>query len=123
MLLEGLADADIAIGSRFLGKVEGASQARMAVLRTATIVSNTLLGLKLTDTHCGLRAFRVSVLPALRITQDRMAHALELLRKIKASGRRVVEVPVTVRYTEHSMGKGQGAIQAVRILLDYFFRA
>ena len=106
MLLEGLADADIVIGSRFLGKVEGASQARMAVLRTATIVSNTLLGLKPTDTHCGLRAFRVSALPALRITQDRMAHALELLRKIKASGRRVVEVPVTVRYTEHSMGKG-----------------
>lgn len=94
----------------------------MAMLRTATKVSNTLSGLELTDSHCGLRAFRASVAPALRITQDRMAHASELLRKIQTSGLRVVEVPVTIRYTEHSMSKGQGGIQAVRILFDYFFR-
>ncbi len=123
-LIAALADADIALGSRFLGKnVEGASQGRVALLRTATAVSNSLSGMKLTDAHCGLRAFRASAAPALRITQDRMAHASELLRKIKTSGLRVVEVPVTVRYTEHSMSKGQGGIQAVRILFDYFFRA
>ena len=79
--------------------------------------------MKLTDAHCGFRAFRSSAAPKLRITQDRMAHASELLRKIKTSKLRVVEVPVTVRYTEHSMSKGQGGMQAVRILFDYFFRA
>lgn len=123
LLVAALDDADIALGSRFLGKVEGASQRRVALLRTATAVSNKMSGMKLTDAHCGLRAFRASAAPALRITQDRMAHASELLRKIKTSGLRVVEVPVTVRYTEHSMSKGQGGIQAVRILFDYFFRA
>jgi glycosyltransferase involved in cell wall biosynthesis len=123
LLVAALDDADIALGSRFLGKVEGASQRRVALLRTATAVSNSLSGMKLTDAHCGLRAFRATAAPALRITQDRMAHASELLRKIKTSGLRVVEVPVTVRYTEHSMSKGQGGIQAVRILFDYFFRA
>ena len=51
-----------------------------------------------------------------------MAHASEILRKIKSSGVRVVEVPCTVRYTAHSMAKGQGGFQAVRILFDYFFR-
>jgi len=122
-LVDALADADVALGSRFLGKqVEGASQRRVAMLKTATAVSNSLSGMKLTDAHCGMRAFRASAAPALRITQDRMAHASELLRKIKTSGLRVVEVPVTVRYTEHSMSKGQGGIQAVRILFDYFFR-
>lgn len=122
-LVDALAHADIALGSRFLGKVEGASQRRMALLRTATAVSNKLSGMKLTDAHCGLRAFRASAAAALRITQDRMAHASELLRKIKASKLRVVEVPVTIKYTEHSKSKGQGGIQAVRILFDYFFRA
>lgn len=122
-LVDALADADVALGSRFLGKqVEGASQRRVAMLKTATAVSNSLSGMKLTDAHCGMRAFRASAAPALRITQDRMAHASELLRKIKTSGLSVVEVPVTVRYTEHSMSKGQGGIQAVRILFDYFFR-
>lgn len=122
-LIAALETADIALGSRFLGKqIEGASAGRVAMLRTATMVSNGLSGLKLTDAHCGFRAFRASAAPKLRITQDRMAHASELLRKIATSGLRVTEVPTTVRYTAHSMSKGQGGIQAVRILFDYFFR-
>jgi hypothetical protein len=88
----------------------------------ATTLSNRMTGLKLTDAHCGLRAFRASAAPALSITQDRMAHASELLRKIHTSGLRVVEVPVTVKYTAHSMRKGQSGLQAIRILFDYFFR-
>lgn len=122
-LVAALADADIALGSRFLGKVEGASAQRMMFLRGAVMMSNKLSGLELTDAHCGFRAFRASVAPRLRIMQDRMAHASELLRKIKTSGLRLVEVPVTIRYTEHSMRKGQHGFQAVRILFDYFFRA
>jgi glycosyltransferase involved in cell wall biosynthesis len=122
-LVAALEDADIALGSRFLGKVEGASARRMAFLRGAVMMSNKLSGLKLTDAHCGFRAFRASVAPQLRMRQDRMAHASELLRRIKTSGVRVVEVPVTIRYTEHSMAKGQHGFQAIRILFDYFFRA
>ncbi len=123
-LVAALDGADVALGSRFLGKaIEGASAQRKLLLRTATLVSNGLSGMNLTDAHCGFRAFRASVAPKLRILQDRMAHASELLRKIRTAGVRVVEVPVTVRYTEHSMSKGQGGAQAVRILFDYFFRS
>ncbi|HRC54382.1 MAG TPA: glycosyltransferase family 2 protein [Kofleriaceae bacterium] len=121
-LIAALEDADISLGSRFLGSVEGATQRRMAMLRAAVMMSNRLSGLRLTDAHCGLRAMRAEVAPKLRITQDRMAHASELLRKIHTGGLRVVEVPVTVRYTAHSMAKGQTGFQAVRILFDYFFR-
>jgi len=122
-LIAALVHADIALGSRFLGKdAIGVGKRRKALLRTATLVSNKLSGLKLTDAHCGLRAFRASAAPQLRITQDRMAHASELLRKIQRSGLRVVEVPVTIKYTEHSKQKGQGGFQAIRILFDYFFR-
>ncbi len=121
-MVAALDDADISLGSRFLGSVEGATQRRMAMLRTAVAMSNKLSGMKLTDAHCGLRAFRAEIAPKLRIQQDRMAHASELLHRIKSSGVRVVEVPVTVRYTEHSMKKGQSGFQAIRILFDYFFR-
>lgn len=123
VLIAALADADIALGSRFLGSVEGATRQRLMLLRTAVLMSNRMSGLKLTDAHCGLRAFRAEIAPHLRITQNRMAHASELLRKTKRSGVRVVEVPCTIRYTDHSMRKGQGGFQAVRILFDYFFRA
>jgi polyprenyl-phospho-N-acetylgalactosaminyl synthase len=122
-LLAALTTHDIALGSRFLGKeIQGASKRRKMLLRTATVMSNKLSGLQLTDAHCGLRAFRASAAPKLRITQDRMAHASQLLQLIKRSGLRVTEVPVTVKYTEHSMRKGQTGFQAIRILFDYFFR-
>ena len=122
-LLAALTDADIALGSRFLGHVEGARGARRAMLKLSVIVSNALIGIKLTDAHCGLRAFRASAAPALRITQERMAHASELLRKAASSRLRVAEVPVTIRYSTYSTTKGQRGVEAVRIMFDYLFRA
>jgi glycosyltransferase involved in cell wall biosynthesis len=122
-IVGALADYDIALGSRFLGTVEGATERRMAFLRAAVMMSNRLAGLKLTDAHCGMRGFRATAAPRLRMTQDRMAHASELLKKVQQSGLSYVEVPITVRYTEHSMRKGQSGFQSIRILFDYFFRA
>ncbi len=121
-MVEALEHADVVLGSRFRGSVEGASRGRMILLRAAIVLSNRLSGMKLTDAHCGFRAFRRTAVPKLRITQDRMAHASELLRKIKTSELRVSEVPVTIRYTDHSRAKGQTGFQAIRILFDYFFR-
>ena len=122
-LVAALATHDVALGSRFLGKeVIGVTGRRRALLRAATSISNRLSGMQLTDAHCGLRAFRAAAAPALRITQDRMAHASELFRKIQTRGLRVQEVPVTVKYTEYSTRKGQSGFQAIRILFDYFFR-
>lgn len=122
-LVDALAGADIVLGSRFLGRIEGASRRRRVLLRAAVVMSNKLSGLRLSDAHCGFRAFRAGAAARLCITQNRMAHASELLHKIKSSGLHVVEVPVTVRYTEHSMTKGQSGFQVIRILFDYFFRA
>jgi glycosyltransferase involved in cell wall biosynthesis len=122
-LVAALVDHDVALGSRFLGGVEGASARRMAFLRAAVMMSNRLAGLKLTDAHCGFRAFRATAAAQLRITQDRMAHASELLKKVQTSGLRYTEVPITIRYTDHSKAKGQSGFQSVRILFDYFFRA
>jgi glycosyltransferase involved in cell wall biosynthesis len=122
-IVDALSTHDIALGSRFLGQVEGAGRQRMALLRVAVMMSNKLAGLRLSDAHCGLRGLRASAAQRLRIQQDRMAHASELLKKIQRSGLSYVEVPITVRYTAHSKAKGQTGFQAVRILFDYFFRA
>lgn len=122
-LVAALATHDVALGSRFLGKdAIGVTRRRRALLRIATSISNRLSGMKLTDAHCGLRAFRATAAPMLEITQDRMAHASELLRRIQTTGLRVKEVPVTIKYTTHSMLKGQTGFQAIRILFDYFVR-
>ena len=114
--------ADVALGSRFLGEVVGVTQSRARFLKWAVRVSNIISGLSLSDAHCGFRAFRASVAPNLRITQDRMAHASELLHLIRRHRLHFEEVPVTIRYTEYSRTKGQSGFQAIRILFDYWFR-
>lgn len=121
-MVAALDDADIALGSRHLGSTEGAGSGRRIFLRAATAVSNKMSGVTLTDAHCGFRAFRATIAPMLRMRQERMAHASELLGLIGKSGGRVVEVPVTIRYTDYSKQKGQSPLQAIRIMFDHAFR-
>jgi hypothetical protein len=56
----------------------------------------------------------------LRLRQNRMAHASEILHRIAASGLRYVEAPVTIQYSRYSLAKGQRASEFVVILLDLF---
>ena len=59
---------------------------------------------------------------AIRLRQNRMAHASEWLSQIATSGLRYVEGPVTIEYTAYSLAKGQSIGDAVLILLDLFAR-
>jgi glycosyltransferase involved in cell wall biosynthesis len=113
-------DADIVLGSRFLGR--GASAIpplRRQLLRAATRFTRAVSGVQVTDTHNGLRAFSRAAAQRIRIRLDRMAHASELIDQIHSSGFRYVEVPVEVRYTEYSRAKGQRGIHALRVAFDY----
>jgi hypothetical protein len=56
----------------------------------------------------------------LRISQNRMAHASELVSQIGRLGLRVSEVPVTIVYTRYSLQKGQRLSDSLRILIDLF---
>ena len=122
-LIEALEQGyDIALGSRFTGKIEGVSGGRLAFLRAAVVVSNALSGVRLSDAHCGLKAWRAEVAPQLRIQQNRMAHASEIHTNIRRHKLRYKEVPVTIRYTEYSRRKGQHPLGAIRIIFDLLFR-
>ena len=75
----------------------------------------------MTDTHNGIRGFTITALKEIHITQNRMAHASEILSQIAAKKMRWQEVPVTIRYTEYSKKKGQSVLNAINILWDLFF--
>ena len=105
---------------RFLGSAEGMSPSRRLLLDAAVRFTRWTSGLPLTDAHNGLRAMSRRGASALCLRQDRMAHASELVDQIRASGLAWTEVPVRIRYTSYSRGKGQRPWAALRILLDYF---
>lgn len=107
--------ADVALGSRFLGRAIGITWTRWAVLKIGVLVTRLISHLPLTDTHNGLRALNREAARRIRITQDRMAHASEIIDAIAQLGLRFVEVPVTVRYTPETFQKGQTSWNCVRI--------
>jgi len=121
------AGADVALGDRFAGGsvVPGS---RRALLLLARIFERFTTGIQLSDAHNGLRAFSPRAIERMRIRQNRMAHATELTRSIsraRAPGRGqetpplcIVEVPVSVRYTDEAWAKGQRASGAVAIVVD-----
>lgn len=121
-LLAALAanDADFALGSRFRGGAIDLPALRRLMLRAATWFTRATTGLALTDAHNGLRAMTRRGAARLRLRQNRMAHASEILHQIAASGLRYVEAPVTIQYSRYSLAKGQRASEFVVILLDLF---
>jgi glycosyltransferase involved in cell wall biosynthesis len=123
-LLDALREnhAEFALGSRFIGTTVGLPASRRLLLKAATLFVRLTTGLAVTDAHNGLRAMTRKGALALRLRQNRMAHASEILNQIAASGLRYVEVPVTITYTEYSLGKGQSLGDAAAIVLDLFAR-
>jgi glycosyltransferase involved in cell wall biosynthesis len=116
-------NADFVLGSRFLEASSNIPPLRRLLLKAATVFTRVTTGLRLTDAHNGLRAMTRRGAGAIRLRQNRMAHASELLAQIGASGLHYVERPVTIHYSAYSIAKGQKTSDSVVILLDLFARA
>jgi polyprenyl-phospho-N-acetylgalactosaminyl synthase len=113
-------NAQIVLGSRFLGQAIGVPTLRKLILRVAVWGTRLTTRLPLTDTHNGLRAMTAAAAAKLRLSEDGMAHASELLSKLSRSGLRWQEVPVTICYTEQTLVKGQRNRAAFEIAFRMF---
>jgi glycosyltransferase involved in cell wall biosynthesis len=113
-------NADVVIGSRFLGRAENIPAMRRTVLRLAIVFTTVTSGVKLTDAHNGLRVLTRRAAERIRITQNRMAHASEIIEQIRKRGLTVAEAPVSIIYTEYSLRKGQRLGNAFNVLSELF---
>jgi glycosyltransferase involved in cell wall biosynthesis len=112
-------EVDICLGSRFLGHSTAMPLTRRLMLKGAVIFTRITSGVRLTDTHNGLRAFSRRAAQQIDIRLDRMAHASELIDQVRNSDLPYREVPVHIRYTDYSLAKGQRSTAALRVALDY----
>jgi polyprenyl-phospho-N-acetylgalactosaminyl synthase len=116
-------EADVALGSRFLG--EGSNLPwlkRTVLLPVGRLVNWLFTGLYLSDAHNGFRALNREAAVRLDLRQNRMAHATEILGLIRKYGLRYREVPVVIRYDEFGQGLS-GGVKVVRdLLLKGIFR-
>ena len=106
------AEADVALGSRFLEKAPtNISVGKKAVLKLGAFVTWVFSGIWLTDSHNGFRALNKKAAQEITITFDRMEHASEIIEEIAHNKLRYTEVPVTVHYHE----AGQHPLRSIKM--------
>lgn len=119
----GARPVDIVSGSRYLdarlATTGDAPADRRAINRTITAELNERLGLRLTDAFCGLKAYRVSALAALRLTEPGYAMPLELWVQAAHHGLRIVEAAVPRIYLDESRSFGGDLDDGRRRLAHY----
>ncbi|HLO80142.1 MAG TPA: glycosyltransferase family 2 protein [Chitinophagaceae bacterium] len=114
--------ADVSLGSRFLSsQPTNIPFSKKLLLQTARFFNFLFTGLMLTDAHNGLRALNRKALNKIRITENRMAHATEILVEAKKHHLLIEEVPVTIHYTDYSIKHGQSSWNSLRIFIDLVF--
>jgi glycosyltransferase involved in cell wall biosynthesis len=111
-------DAEVLIGSRFLGSADGMTLSRKALLKAAIVFERLTSGIALSDAHQGLRVFRRSFAEVLDLRSHDMSWASEFLTRMAEHHTSYEEFPVHVRYSAYSRAKGQRSINSVNIGLD-----
>jgi len=111
---------DIALGSRFIktGRALHISKVRWLALKIAVWLTRLTTGLKITDTHNGLRVMTATAAARIKIEQNGMAHASEILSQVADLKLSYCEVPVTVTYSAYSRLKGQSLSNSINIIWD-----
>ena len=107
--------ADVLFGSRFLGKQANIPfLKRWLVLPISKLLNYFITGSRFSDVHNGFRVITRRALDSICITQDRMAHATEIVAQVKKHNLKYIEFPVIVWYSEYGQGGGGG----LRVLRD-----
>ena len=115
-------DLGFVFGSRFLeGKAETGAIKKL-VLKTAAFVTRMRTGEQLTDAHNGLRVIRRDALEQIEITQNRMAHASEIVYQLFDTKLKWREMPVHIIYTDYSRSKGQSLLNSINILVELIMK-
>jgi glycosyltransferase involved in cell wall biosynthesis len=111
---------EVVLGSRFCPGAERENMPlkKRIILRLAVLLTRFDSGLKVTDTHNGLRVMSREFAASLTIRQHGMAHASEILNHVSNTGVLWKEAPVRVYYTEYSNRKGQSIWNSVNILTE-----
>ncbi|MEA2508044.1 MAG: dolichol-phosphate mannosyltransferase [Actinomycetota bacterium] len=109
-LLVALAEADLAIGSRYVpgGEVQDWSLDRKWLSRAGNIYARAWLGFPIKDSTSGLRAYRTEFLARQNlgsVVSRGYGFQIEMARRIYRAGGRIVEVPIC--FTDRTLGRSK----------------
>ncbi len=133
--------ADIVIGDRFgaESKREGMSILRKLLITAGNLLTWILYGVWLSDTQSGFRAYTYHALETLidsnnfrvsprefprksALRSEGMEFSSEIIGEAARQGLTIATVPITVRYTDYSLGKGQNLFTGIGTAFRLFMR-
>lgn len=122
--VEACQQVDIVSGSRYLEKFPGDQpppEQRKSINLQILAELQQLLGLKLTDAFCGFKAYRVTALQQLQITDSGYAMPLELWVQAIHHRLKIKEIAIPLIYLEESRSFG-GMLDDGNRRLQYYQR-
>lgn len=116
--------ADVISGSRYLNldDAEGRPpEDRRRINTEMTEEINRRLGLSLTDSFCGFKAYRVEAIRRLRLSEDGYAFPMQFWVQAVAHGLRIREIPVKLIYNDPNRSFG-GPLDDPTVRLGHYRR-
>ena len=95
-------EADVVIGSRFMGRYNDAPPHRRFGSRVITFLYNLGASTKTTDVQSRFRAYNQRALQALHITEPGFGFSVETLVQARSAGLRIREVAISCAYHEQN---------------------
>jgi len=118
-------DCDIVIGSRFLENTSKIPLYRSFGIKLFTLMTRVIMGLKITDSQSGFRAFnRKAIEKTVNFGSNDMGASIEMLYLAKRSDLKIMEYPITCSYenVEYSVPPLRHGLQLIKILLKIYLK-
>ena len=74
------------------------------------------------DSQSGFRGFNKKALQKINLVTNSMEVSSELYGEIKKNKLKFTEVPISVKYTEYSLSKGQTNLNSLNILIKLVYK-
>ncbi len=108
-------ECDLVIGSRMMN-TEGMPAIRVVGNKALNIATRIILGVGVTDSQSGLKAFSRKAIEKIEIRANGFEFCSEIIWRAKQQNLKIVEIPIKAIYTEYSLKKGQNNVNALRII-------
>lgn len=109
---------DVTLGSRLIDH-KGMPIVKVIANKIGNVFTWLFYGVYVSDSQSGFRAFSKYAMQVIDTKAEKYEYDSKVIREMKNNRLKYVEVPITVRYTEYSMGKKhkQGFINGLKTLI------
>lgn len=113
---------EITLGNRFLNNTSKVPIFKRIILKAGALLMFLMYGILSSDSHNGLKAMSRSAALKIDIKSNGWEYCSEIIEEIMLKKIKYQEVPVTVKYTDYSIKKGQKIYNSFYILSKMFVK-